>query len=176
MNSATQAPLTGIRVLITGGTIDKVYHAAEGCLGFERTQVLEMLRQGRVPVPEECVQTVVLKDSLDMVDADRAALAAACLAAPEERLLITHGTDTMVQTAQHLAQGVPGRTIVLTGAMVPFSVSQSDADAQLRIRARRGGPAAGGRVCRHERQRLSVECCAEESRGRLVRECGGMTC
>ncbi len=127
MNSATQAPLTGIRVLITGGTIDKVYHAAEGRLGFERTQVLEMLRQGRVPVPEECVQTVLLKDSLDMVDADRAALAAACLAAPEERLLITHGTDTMVQTAQHLAQGVPGRTIVLTGAMVPFSVSQSDA-------------------------------------------------
>lgn len=127
MNPATQAPLTGVRVLVTGGTIDKVYHAAEGRLGFERTQVLEMLRQSRVPLPDECVQTVLMKDSLDMVDADRAAIAAACLASPEERLLITHGTDTIVQTARHLAQCAPGRTIVLTGAMVPFSVSHSDA-------------------------------------------------
>lgn len=127
MTSETQAPLSGFRVLITGGTIDKVYRATEGQLGFERTQVLEMLRQARAPLPEECVQTILLKDSLDMVDADRAALAAACLAAPEPRLLITHGTDTMVQTAQHLAACVPGRTIVLTGAMIPFSVSHSDA-------------------------------------------------
>jgi len=127
MTSARQAPLTGVRVLVAGGTIDKVYDATEGRLGFARTQVLEMLRQSRVPLPEECVQTVLLKDSLDMVEADREAIAAACQAAPEERLLITHGTDTMVQTAQHLARQAPGRTIVLTGAMVPFSVSHSDA-------------------------------------------------
>lgn len=127
MTSAAQTPLTGVRVLITGGTMDKVYRAADGQLGFERTQVLEMLRQARTPLPENCVQTVLLKDSLDMVDADRASIASACLHAPELRLLITHGTDTMVQTAQHLAASLSGRTIVLTGAMVPFSVSHSDA-------------------------------------------------
>lgn len=127
MSSASQAPLAGVRVLVAGGTIDKVYDAAEGRLGFARTQVLEMLRQSRVPLPDECVQTVLLKDSLDMVEADREAISAACLAAPEKRLLITHGTDTMVQTAQHLAQRVAAHTVVLTGAMVPFSVSHSDA-------------------------------------------------
>jgi L-asparaginase len=128
MEISQQIPLTGIRLLVTGGTIDKVYDATEGRLGFERrTQVLEMLRQARVPLPEECVQTVLLKDSLDMVDADREAIAGACLAAPEKRILITHGTDTMVHTAKELTKSVPGRTIVLTGAMVPFSVHHSDA-------------------------------------------------
>lgn len=127
MDNTQQIPLGGIRLLVTGGTIDKVYDATEGRLGFERTQVLQMLRQARVPLPEECVQTVLLKDSLDIVDADREAIAGACRSAPEMRILITHGTDTMVQTAQHLAHAVPGRTIVLTGAMVPFSVNNSDA-------------------------------------------------
>jgi len=73
------------------------------------------------------VQTVILKDSLDILDADREAITAACQASREERILITHGTDTIVQTARCLAQTVPGRTIVLTGAMVPFSVNNSDA-------------------------------------------------
>ncbi len=127
MNAPIQALVPGLRVLVTGGTIDKIYDATEGRLGFERTQVLEMLRQGRVALAEECLQTVLLKDSLEMLDADRAAVAAACQASPEERLVITHGTDTMVLTARHLAQTVRGRTIVLTGAMVPFSVTHSDA-------------------------------------------------
>lgn len=73
------------------------------------------------------MQTVLLKDSLEMDDADRAAIAAACGRASEPRLLITHGTDTMVETAAHLAAAIQGRTIVLTGAMIPYSVSQSDA-------------------------------------------------
>ena len=127
MNSDIQAPLPGVRVLVTGGTIDKVYHPTEGHLCFERTHVIQMLRQARVPLPDDCVQTILLKDSLDIVDADREAIAAACRASPESRLLITHGTDTMVRTGQHLAHHVHGRTIVLTGAMVPFSVSHSDA-------------------------------------------------
>jgi L-asparaginase len=127
MEISQQIPLRGIRLIVTGGTIDKVYDATGGRLGFERTQVLEMLRQARVPLPEECVQTVLLKDSLDILEADREAIAAACRAAGEGRILITHGTDTMVQTAGHLAQNVPGRTIILTGAMVPFSVNNSDA-------------------------------------------------
>ena len=119
--------LTGLRILVTGGTIDKIYHPAEGRLGFERTSVLDMLQQARVPLCPDCVETVLLKDSLEMDDADRTAIAAACQRAPEGRLLITHGTDTMVDTAAHLAARVAGRTIVLTGAMVPFSVSHSDA-------------------------------------------------
>ena len=127
MNSPAQTPLSGLRVLVTGGTIDKIYDAAEGRLAFERTQVLEMLRQARVALPEECVQTVLLKDSLELVDADRAAIAAACQESGEDRLVITHGTDTMVLTARHLAGTLRERTIVLTGAMVPFSVSRSDA-------------------------------------------------
>jgi len=127
MDANAQPPIPGLRVLVTGGTIDKIYDAAGGRLGFERTQVLEMLRQARVALPEDCVQTVLLKDSLELVAADREAIAEACRASVEERLVITHGTDTMVLTAQHLAQTVRGRTIVLTGAMVPFSVSHSDA-------------------------------------------------
>ncbi|HWB02274.1 MAG TPA: asparaginase domain-containing protein [Verrucomicrobiales bacterium] len=127
MNNGTQTPISGVRLLVTGGTIDKIYDAAEGRLGFEHTKVLEMLRQGRVPLPDACVQTAVLKDSLELVDADREAIAAACLASPEEHLVITHGTDTMVLTARHLAARVKGRTMVLTGAMVPFSVNHSDA-------------------------------------------------
>lgn len=127
MNSAPQTPIPDLRVLVTGGTIDKIYDATEGRLGFERTRVLEMLRQGRVALPEDCVQTVLLKDSLEMLETDREAIAAACEASREKRLVITHGTDTMVLTAQHLAQSLRGRTIVLTGAMVPFSVSHSDA-------------------------------------------------
>jgi len=127
MENELQASLEGIRLLVTGGTIDKVYHATEGRLGFERTQVLEMLRQARVPLPDSAVQTVLLKDSLELVDSDREIIAVACLASEEKRLVITHGTDTMVLTAQYLAGGVAGRTVVLTGAMVPFSVNHSDA-------------------------------------------------
>ena len=127
MEIETQAPLSGVRLLVTGGTIDKVYHPTEGRLGFERTQVLEMLRQARVALPESCVQTVLLKDSLEFVDADREAIAAACQSSQENRLLITHGTDTMVMTARFLADKIKEQTIVLTGAMVPFSVSHSDA-------------------------------------------------
>jgi L-asparaginase len=127
MESGAQSAIAGIRVLVTGGTIDKMYDATEGRLGFERTHVLAMLRQSRVALPDECVQTIVLKDSLEMDDADRVAIAGACRASKEDRILITHGTDTMVTTARHLAVSVEERTIVLTGAMVPFSVHQSDA-------------------------------------------------
>src|SRR5687767_6060390 len=116
MDKEEQSPITGVRVLVTGGTIDKIYDATGGTLGFERTQVLAMLRQSRVALPDDCVQTVLLKDSLEMDNADREAVAAACRASSQDRLIITHGTDTMVTTARHLARSVRGRTIVLTGA------------------------------------------------------------
>ena len=75
-------PFENIRLLVTGGTIDKTYSPVEGVLGFSRTHVLAMLQQGRVPVPESRVETVLLKDSLEMTDADRDEILRACQAAP----------------------------------------------------------------------------------------------
>ena len=121
-----QEPFALIRILVTGGTIDKTYSPVEGVLGFSRTHVLAMLQQGRVSVPEDRVETVLLKDSLEMTDADREVILRACVAAPETRLLITHGTDTMILTAAHLARARLGKTIVLAGAMIPYTFSNSD--------------------------------------------------
>ncbi|HEX5220905.1 MAG TPA: asparaginase domain-containing protein [Verrucomicrobiae bacterium] len=115
-----------IRLLITGGTIDKSYCPVDGQLSFSRTHVLAMLKQARVSLPEEQVQTLLLKDSLDLTDADREAICQAATAATETKLIITHGTDTMVQTAQGLAAKQLGKTIVLVGAMVPYTFSNSD--------------------------------------------------
>lgn len=122
-----QRPPTDFRLLITGGTIDKTYSPVEGTLGFARTHVLAMLHQGRVPLPEAQVQTVLLKDSLEMTDADREIIRAACTAANESHIVVTHGTDTMIVTAAFLAGAELGKTIVLTGAMVPHAFSNSDA-------------------------------------------------
>ena len=119
-------PFHNLRILVTGGTIDKTYSPVEGVLGFSRTHVLAMLQQGRVQIPESSVETVLLKDSLEMTDADRAAILRACVAAVEPRLLITHGTDTMVLTAAHLARANLDKTIVLVGAMVPYAFNSSD--------------------------------------------------
>lgn len=126
MHSPASSPGLNLRVLVTGGTIDKTYSPVEGTLGFSRTNVLAMLAQARVALPESKVQIVLLKDSLDMTDTDREGIRAAAAAAPEPRLIITHGTDTMVLTACHLAQARLGKTIVLVGAMVPFAFGQSD--------------------------------------------------
>ncbi len=126
MQPATNAPFSDLRMLVTGGTIDRTYSPVEGTLGFSRSNVLAMLAQARVALPESQVQIVLLKDSLDMTAADRETICAAAAAAREPRLIITHGTDTMVQTARHLAQANLGKTIVLVGAMVPYSFGQSD--------------------------------------------------
>lgn len=127
MNAGISQPAPALRILATGGTIDKTYSPIEGALGFSRSNVLDMLRQARVALPESQVQTVLLKDSLDMTDADREAIRSAAAAAPEPRLLITHGTDTMELTARHLAQANLAKTVVLVGAMVPHAFGNSDA-------------------------------------------------
>jgi L-asparaginase len=126
MNSAPTEGLTGLRVIVTGGTIDKCYSPVDGTLTFSRTNVLAMLQQARVALPESQVQTLLLKDSLEMTDADRDRIREAAAAAAESRLVITHGTDTMVVTAAHLAKANLGKTIVLTGAMVPYAFGNSD--------------------------------------------------
>ena len=116
-----------IRILITGGTFDKDYDELTGALFFRSTHLPEMLRLGRSKL-DVLVQTVCMMDSLEM-DADhRAQVLEACRDSPEGRLLVTHGTDTMVETAAVLAQGlaVADKTVVLTGAMVPFAFGSSD--------------------------------------------------
>jgi len=114
-----------IRILVTGGTFDKEYDELAGRLYFKDTHIQEMLRLGRCRVPV-AVETVVMVDSLDMTDADRARIAGACRRAPEDRIVITHGTDTMVETAAVLAAAATGKSIVLTGAMVPWAFGSSD--------------------------------------------------
>lgn len=119
-------PLEQIRLLVTGGTIDKSYCPVEGQLSFSRTHVLAMLKQARVNLPEEKIQTLLLKDSLDLTEADREVICQAATAATETKLIVTHGTDTMVQTAERLAAKQLLKTIVLVGAMVPYTFSNSD--------------------------------------------------
>jgi L-asparaginase len=115
-----------IRVLVTGGTFDKEYNELTGALFFRNTHLPEMLRLGRARV-ELSISTLMMIDSLDMTDADRARIVAECAGAGETRILITHGTDTMVETAAALARAVPpGKTIVLTGAMIPYAFGSSD--------------------------------------------------
>jgi len=114
-----------IRIFITGGTFDKQYNELAGTLTFKETHVPEMLRLGRSRV-DVAVRRLMLIDSLEMTDADRRSIADACLASAESRIVITHGTDTMVETARTLARVMEGRTIVLTGAMVPYAFGSSD--------------------------------------------------
>jgi L-asparaginase len=114
-----------IRILVTGGTFDKEYDEISGTLFFRNTHVPEMLRLGRSRL-EVAVETVVMIDSLEMHDVDRKRVAARARACPERRIVVTHGTDTMVETAAALAARVTGKTIVLTGAMVPYAFGSSD--------------------------------------------------
>jgi L-asparaginase len=114
-----------IRLLVTGGTFDKTYDEISGTLSFKNTHVEEMLRLGRSSVPVT-VETVMLIDSLQMTEEARLAVAQRCRDCAESAIVITHGTDTMVETAAVLARNVPGKTIVLTGAMVPYAFGSSD--------------------------------------------------
>jgi len=114
-----------IRVFITGGTFDKSYDEIEGRLDFKDTHIQEMLRLGRCRVPVE-VRTLMMIDSLEMTEADRELILQSCRSAGEERIVITHGTDTMTDTARVLGEARLPKTIVLTGAMVPYAFGSSD--------------------------------------------------
>jgi L-asparaginase len=117
-----------IRILVTGGTFDKEYNELAGALAFQNTHVPEMLRLGRCRL-EASISTLMMIDSLDMTAADRARIVDACRTSEEPRIVVTHGTDTMVDTAQALAsanQKAIEKTIVLTGAMVPYAFGSSD--------------------------------------------------
>ncbi len=114
-----------IRILVCGGTFDKQYDEITGRLFFNDTHVPEMLRLGRSRV-DVVIQTLMMVDSLEMTDADRAVIVQHCLSSAEDRLVITHGTDTMVETAAALAGAVTSKTLVLTGAMIPYAFGSSD--------------------------------------------------
>jgi L-asparaginase len=114
-----------IRVLVTGGTFDKNYNERTGQLYFKDTHVGEMLELGRSRIDVR-IRTVMMVDSLEMTEADRTLIVQNCVKAPEERIVITHGTDTMTDTAAAVAAAVTGKTVVLTGAMIPYAFGSSD--------------------------------------------------
>ena len=115
-----------IRILATGGTFDKEYNELNGELFFKDTHVGEILRLGRSHLTV-VVETLMMIDSLQMTDADRRRIVDRCREVPENRIVITHGTDTMEHTAAALGTGLePKKTVVLTGAMVPYTFGSSD--------------------------------------------------
>ena len=114
-----------IRIFITGGTFDKEYNELDGKLFFKDTHLPEMLKLGRCKVPVD-IRTLMLVDSLEMTDADRQIIIEQCRKCREDRIVITHGTDTMEDTANMLGQAGLEKTIVLTGAMVPYKFGSSD--------------------------------------------------
>jgi len=117
--------MTMIRIFVIGGTFDKTYDEIKGQLSFGETHLPEMLRLGRSHV-EVGIRTLMMIDSLDMTDVDRALIVRNCQQCAESCIVITHGTDTMVDTAAALARGVAGKTVVLTGAMIPYAFGSSD--------------------------------------------------
>ncbi len=116
---------TGIKVFVTGGTFDKEYNELNGSLYFKETHLFEMLELGRSRL-DLSIETLMMKDSLDFVDADRSLIAATCNNCNSNKILITHGTDTMTLTAEYLLENCKEKTIVLTGAMVPYKFGSSD--------------------------------------------------
>ncbi len=114
-----------IRLFVTGGTFDKEYDEIHGRLYFQDTHLPQMLELGRCRLDIE-IRTIMMVDSLEMTASDRELVARQCVDAPENRIVITHGTDTMVETAAVLAETVPGKTVVLTGAMIPIAFGSSD--------------------------------------------------
>lgn len=114
-----------IRIFITGGTFDKAYNELTGELFFKDSHLPEMLKLGRCNLDVQ-VRTLMMIDSLHMTDDDRQIILQQCRSVPESRIVITHGTDTMVETAVVLARGIGDKTIVLTGAMIPYKFGSSD--------------------------------------------------
>ena len=114
-----------IQVFVTGGTFDKQYNYITGQLYFEGTHLKEMFERGRCSLDID-VKTLMMVDSLEMTDEDRQLIAYQCNNCDETQIVITHGTDTMSDTAQMLAKEVKDKTIILTGAMIPIKFGSSD--------------------------------------------------
>jgi L-asparaginase len=114
-----------VQVFVTGGTFDKDYNMITGQLYFRDTHLPQMFERGRCTLDID-VKTLMMVDSLEMTDADREIIVHNCRRAQADRILLTHGTDRIVETARYLATvGVEGKTIVLTGAMIPYAFGTS---------------------------------------------------
>ena len=120
------SPNLAARIIVTGGTFDKHYDAIKGELTFKNSHLPMILEQSRVTVPI-ALEINQLIDSLNMLDEHRERVLESCRAAPEAQIVIIHGTDTMAQTARLVGAAKLGKTIVFTGAMIPYSVQGSDA-------------------------------------------------
>ena len=114
-----------IKIFVTGGTFDKEYNELSGTLAFKNTHMKELLKLGRAKI-EVDITMLMLMDSLDMTDKERETIAQNCISTSHNKIIITHGTDTMAETAKVLAQKIKNKTIVLTGAMIPYAFGSSD--------------------------------------------------
>ena len=117
--------LMTVRIFVTGGTFDKEYNEITGELYFQDSHLPEMLKLGRNQVHVD-TRTLMMIDSLEMTELDRELIAEHCLDSKEDRIIITHGTDTMAETARVIYERVKGKTIVITGAMIPYKFGSSD--------------------------------------------------
>jgi len=115
----------GIRILVTGGTFDKEYNELDGTLFFKETHMREMLELGRCKLNVD-IRTIMMVDSLELTDADRNLIADQCRKTKEDKIIVTHGTDTMEVTAKKLGETITDKTIVLTGALIPYKFGSSD--------------------------------------------------
>ena len=114
-----------IRIFITGGTFDKEYNELNGQLFFKDTHLADLLDMGRNKIPVE-IRTLMMVDSLEMTLEDRALIVHQCVQCDETQIVITHGTDTMVETAIVIAEKIKNKTVILTGAMIPIKFGSSD--------------------------------------------------
>ena len=114
-----------VRIFITGGTFDKEYNELTGQLYFKDSHLPEMLDLGRCLIPTD-IRTLMMIDSLEMTDIDRELIARHCMEADENQIIITHGTDTMADTAGILGEKIKNKTVVITGAMIPYKFGSSD--------------------------------------------------
>ena len=114
-----------IKIFVTGGTFDKDYDEKNGKLFFKETHMSEILALGRSRVDVD-IETLMMIDSLDMTDKDRALIVDSCVNAKEDQIIITHGTDTMTKTAMEIGRKKLKKTIVITGAMIPYKFGTSD--------------------------------------------------
>jgi len=155
------------RIFITGGTFDKEYNELDGKLFFKDTHINEMLKLGRCNI-ETDVRTLMMIDSLEMTDEDRTAILENCLKCPEERIVITHGTDTMAETARFLGPKIKNKTVILTGAMVPYTFGSSDGLFNLGSALAFAQMLPQGGIHSDERQEVRVGQRAEEQENRRV--------
>ena len=114
-----------IRIFITGGTFDKEYNELNGQLYFKDTHLSDLLEMGRNRASVE-IRTLMMIDSLEMTVEDRELITHQCINCEESKIIITHGTDTMAETAKVLADKIKDKTIILTGAMIPIKFGSSD--------------------------------------------------